>query len=78
MEFALGKKVKVIPVYLEGMDVLPPGLSLILHSTQGLEGNNPQIITFKICKWLAQNWEESGKSQVSLVPVAPDADNKGK
>ncbi|MDR2180956.1 MAG: toll/interleukin-1 receptor domain-containing protein [Synergistaceae bacterium] len=71
VEFALGKKVKVIPIYLEGMNVLPPGLSLILHSTQGLEGNNPQLITFKICKWLAQNWEESGKSPSSLVPVAP-------
>jgi hypothetical protein len=76
VEFALSKKVKVIPVYLEGMDVLPPGLSLILHSTQGLEGNNPQIITFKVCKWLSQNWEEGGKSQASLVPVASDADDK--
>jgi hypothetical protein len=78
VEFALSKKVKVIPIYLEGMDVLPPGLSLILHSTQGLEGNNPQIITFKICKWLAENWEERGNSQASLVPFAPGADSKGK
>jgi hypothetical protein len=80
VEFALSKKVRVIPVYLEGMEVLPPGLSLILHSTQGLEGNNPQLITFKICKWLAQNWEEGGKSQIALASPAPNADeeNKGK
>jgi hypothetical protein len=77
VEFALGKKVKVIPVYLEGMEVLPPGLSLILHSTQGLEGNNPQIITFKICKWLAQNLDEGGKDRMSLVPVAQNADDDG-
>ncbi|MDR1621823.1 MAG: toll/interleukin-1 receptor domain-containing protein [Synergistaceae bacterium] len=78
VEFALSRKVKVIPVYIEGMDVLPPGLSLILHSTQGLEGNNPQIITFKICKWLTENWEEGGKERASLVPVAPKADDGGK
>ncbi|MDR3231111.1 MAG: toll/interleukin-1 receptor domain-containing protein [Synergistaceae bacterium] len=55
VEFALDKKVTVIPVYLEGMDVMPPGLSLMLHSTQGIEGNDPGVIVFRICKWLMQN-----------------------
>ncbi|MDR1733025.1 MAG: toll/interleukin-1 receptor domain-containing protein [Synergistaceae bacterium] len=54
VEFALDKNVKVIPIYLEGMDVMPPGLSLMLHSTQGIEGSDPQTIIFKICKWLMQ------------------------
>jgi hypothetical protein len=76
IEFALSKKVKVIPVYLEGMSVLPPGLSLILHSTQGLEGNNPQLITFKICQWLTQNWNATDKKGAALVPVAPGADDE--
>jgi hypothetical protein len=70
VEFALSKKVKVIPVYLEGMDVLPPGLSLVLHSTQGLEGNNPQIVIFRICKWLTQNWEENERKRTEPALAA--------
>jgi hypothetical protein len=65
VEFALDKKVKVIPVYLEGMSVLPPGLALMLHSTQGVEGRDPQIIIFKIRQWLVQNWNKDGKQRSS-------------
>jgi len=61
VEFALDKKIKVIPIYLEGMDVMPPGLSLMLHSTQGIEGNDPGVIVFRVCKWLTQN--QGGKNE---------------
>jgi hypothetical protein len=66
VEFALDKKVKVIPVYLEGMSVLPPGLALMLHSTQGVEGRDPQIIIFKIRQWLVQNWNKEGEQGSSV------------
>jgi hypothetical protein len=70
VEFALDKKVKLIPVYLDGMDVLPPGLALMLHSTQGIEGKDSQIIIFKIRQWLVQNWG-GGDGQHSSVPAGP-------
>ncbi|MDR1874899.1 MAG: toll/interleukin-1 receptor domain-containing protein [Synergistaceae bacterium] len=80
VEFALDKKVRLIPVYLEGMDVLPPGLALILHSTQGIEGNNPQLIAFQICKWLARNWGDGkkGGAASSFVQNLREKNNGGK
>jgi hypothetical protein len=36
VEFALNNKIRVIPVYLDSMEVLPPGLALGLSATQGI------------------------------------------
>ncbi|MDR1921963.1 MAG: toll/interleukin-1 receptor domain-containing protein [Candidatus Adiutrix sp.] len=36
IEYALNHKIRIIPVYLDGMEVLPPGLALGLNSTQGI------------------------------------------
>jgi hypothetical protein len=36
IEYALNNKIRIIPVYLDGMEVLPPGLALALNSTQGI------------------------------------------
>lgn len=55
IEFALNKKVKVIPVYLEGMDILPPGLALGLNSTQGIQETDPEVVVSKICAALEYN-----------------------
>jgi hypothetical protein len=56
VEFALNQKIRVIPVYLDGMDVLPPGLALGLNTTQGVtEIDSPQIIAQQICKALEYN-----------------------
>ncbi|MDR2075926.1 MAG: toll/interleukin-1 receptor domain-containing protein [Desulfovibrio sp.] len=38
VEFALNQRIKVIPVYLDGMEILPPGLALGLNATQGITG----------------------------------------
>jgi hypothetical protein len=56
IEFALNQKIRVIPVYLDSMEVLPPGLALGLNATQGVvEVDSPQIIAQQICKALDYN-----------------------
>jgi len=64
VEFALGKGLRVVPVYLEGMDVLPTGLALAFHGTQGITSHDPEIIVSKLSKWLTKNVE-----QESWLPV---------
>jgi len=55
VEFALSKNVKVLPIYLEGTGVLPPGLSLVLHTTQGIVSNDADVIASKLYRWLTHN-----------------------
>jgi hypothetical protein len=56
IEFALNSRIKLIPVYLDGMDVLPPGLALGLNATQGItDVSSPESITRKICAALESN-----------------------
>jgi hypothetical protein len=56
IEFALNNRVKIIPVYLDGMDVLPPGLALGLNATQGVvDVSNPESIVNQICNTLESN-----------------------
>jgi hypothetical protein len=50
IEFALNNKKKIVPVYLDGMDILPPGLALGLSATQGvLEVDDSRSIAHQIC-----------------------------
>jgi uncharacterized lipoprotein YbaY len=72
VEFALNQKVRVIPVYLDSMDVLPPGLALGLNATQGvMEVDSPQVIAEQICKALDYNKVRREGEPVTLpdVPV---------
>ncbi|MDR1916898.1 MAG: toll/interleukin-1 receptor domain-containing protein [Synergistaceae bacterium] len=56
IEFALNNKIKIIPVYLDGMDVLPPGLALGLNATQGIvDVSSPESIVNQICDTLTSN-----------------------
>ena len=56
VEFALNKQIKIIPVYLEGQEVLPPGLALGLSATQGVTNvSDPARIAADICAALAFN-----------------------
>ncbi|GHU13727.1 hypothetical protein FACS189441_1780 [Betaproteobacteria bacterium] len=56
IEFALNNKTKVIPVYLDGIDVLPPGLALGLNATQGITDiDTPQFVANQICNALIYN-----------------------
>jgi hypothetical protein len=53
IEFAISKHKKILPVYLDGMDILPPGLALVLNTTQGVVGKkNPDEIAEQICAGL--------------------------
>ncbi|MDR2688367.1 MAG: toll/interleukin-1 receptor domain-containing protein [Azoarcus sp.] len=70
VEFALNQKIRVIPVYLDSMDVLPPGLALGLNATQGvMEIDSPQIVAQQICKALDYNKVRKESEPV----VLPDA-----
>jgi len=56
VEFALNNHIKIIPVYLEGIHVLPPGLALGLNSTQGITNiTDPARITAGICEAMEYN-----------------------
>jgi hypothetical protein len=56
VEFALNQRIRVLPVYLDGMDVLPPGLALGLNATQGVTNiDSPQVIAEQICNALIYN-----------------------
>jgi hypothetical protein len=71
VEFALNQKIRVIPVYLDGMDVLPPGLALGLNATQGVtEIDSPQIIAQQICKALEYN-KVRREGEPVLLPDVP-------
>ncbi|MDR1514706.1 MAG: toll/interleukin-1 receptor domain-containing protein [Synergistaceae bacterium] len=66
IEFALNNRVKVMPVYLDGMDVLPPGLALGLSATQGItDARDPESAARQICAALESNGvarKDAGKS----------------
>jgi hypothetical protein len=56
IEFALNNNKKIIPVYLDGMDILPPGLALGLSATQGvLDTRNSRDIANQVCGALEYN-----------------------
>ncbi|MDR1509533.1 MAG: toll/interleukin-1 receptor domain-containing protein, partial [Synergistaceae bacterium] len=56
IEFALNNRVRIVPVYLDGMDVLPPGLALGLNATQGVtDVGSPESIVRQICAALESN-----------------------
>ena len=71
VEFAISKKVNVIPVYLESMDVLPPGLELMLHSMQGIKSNNVDETVSKLCRWLKYNVQQTEQPVKPPAPVSP-------
>jgi len=75
VEFALSKNVRVVPVYLEGMGVLPPGLALAFHSTQGIMSHDADVIVSKLNKWLVQNVGQESwlpvKSSIPSISVVP-------
>ncbi|MDR1943416.1 MAG: toll/interleukin-1 receptor domain-containing protein [Synergistaceae bacterium] len=67
VEFAHNKKMKIIPIFVEGVDILAPGLELMLLSTQGIEESNPQMITYKLCEWLKLQQDEESPKLPKLV-----------
>ena len=71
VEFAVGKNVNVIPVYLESMDVLPPGLALMFHSTQGIKSNNVEETVTRLCRWLKYNVQQKGQPVKPSIPTSP-------
>ena len=71
VEFAVSKKVSVIPVYLESMDVLPPGLELMLHSMQGIKSNNVGETVSKLCRWLKHNVQHNEQPVKPYTPPSP-------
>jgi hypothetical protein len=61
IEFALSKQKKILPVYLDGMEILPPGLALVLNTTQGVMGKkNTDEIAEQICAGL-EFYGDTGK-----------------
>ena len=72
VEFAMGKNVGVIPVYLEGMDVMPPSLSLVLHSTQGINSNDINTIVFNLSNWLKQNVKQEPQAVEPSIWLTQD------
>ena len=73
IEFALNHKIKVIPVYLDGIDVLPPGLALGLNATQGITDiDTPQFVANQICNALIYNkvMRKDGQD-AAYIPVEP-------
>ncbi|MDR2104967.1 MAG: toll/interleukin-1 receptor domain-containing protein [Deferribacteraceae bacterium] len=52
IEYALGKKKKVLPVYLDGTEALPTGLALVLNTAQGVVGKSAEEIAELICTGL--------------------------
>ncbi|MDR2638775.1 MAG: toll/interleukin-1 receptor domain-containing protein [Helicobacteraceae bacterium] len=56
IEFALNKGKPIIPVYLDGIETLPPGLALALNATQGVVGKKDAAeIANQICAGLEFN-----------------------
>jgi hypothetical protein len=78
IEFALNHKIKVIPVYLDGIDVLPPGLALGLNATQGITDiDTPQFVANQICNALIYNkvrrkdGQDASYAPLEITPEAP-------
>ncbi|GHU04587.1 hypothetical protein FACS1894158_05190 [Betaproteobacteria bacterium] len=78
IEFALNHKIKVIPVYLDGIDVLPPGLALGLNATQGITDiDTPQFVANQICNALIYNkvrrkdGQDASYAPLETAPEAP-------
>jgi hypothetical protein len=56
VEFALNNHKRIIPVYLDGLEVLPPGLALGLNATQGItDVSAPGRVVEQICQALSFN-----------------------
>ncbi|MDR1885183.1 MAG: toll/interleukin-1 receptor domain-containing protein, partial [Synergistaceae bacterium] len=56
IEFALNNRIRVIPVYLDGIGAIPPGLALGLNATQGVtDVDSPERVVEQICEALAYN-----------------------
>jgi hypothetical protein len=76
IEYALNNKLKVIPIYLDGIDVLPPGLALGLNATQGITDiDTPQFVANQICNALIYNKvrrHDGRKGTFSPVEYPPD------
>jgi hypothetical protein len=69
IEFALSKQKKILPVYLDGMEILPPGLALVLNTTQGVMGKkNTDEIAEQICAGL-EFYGDTGKGAVEVKTV---------
>ncbi|MDR1966223.1 MAG: toll/interleukin-1 receptor domain-containing protein [Synergistaceae bacterium] len=74
IEFALNNKIRTIPVYLDGMEVLPPGLALGLNSTQGItDTKNSTEIAHSICE--ALDYNKISKQNKSIPSVAKNGEN---
>jgi hypothetical protein len=74
IEFALNNKIKIIPVYLDGLEILPPGLALGLNTTQGITDVGSQDeIAAHICDALAYN--DVAKLDTADSPLAKSAEH---
>lgn len=56
VEYALNRNKKIVPVYLDGMNILPPGLAMGLNATQGItDVGTPGVIAQQVCAALEFN-----------------------
>ncbi|MDR2638776.1 MAG: toll/interleukin-1 receptor domain-containing protein [Helicobacteraceae bacterium] len=55
IEFALRERKTIVPIYLDPIDKLPPGLALGLNSIQGVVGSSSAAIADKLGAWFKQN-----------------------
>jgi hypothetical protein len=79
IEYALNKKKKIIPVYLDGMSSLPPGLELGLNSTQGVtDVKNTEEITGEIESVLEFNGVKKNKNAGDETSKATEQGGDGK
>jgi hypothetical protein len=55
IEYAFQKQKRIIPVYLDPIEELPPGLAIGLNAVQGIAGTGSAAIAQKLCAALKQN-----------------------
>jgi hypothetical protein len=55
IEYAFQKRKKIVPVYLDPIEELPPGLAIGLNAIQGIVGSSYATLAQKICAALSQN-----------------------
>ncbi|MDR1966592.1 MAG: TIR domain-containing protein [Synergistaceae bacterium] len=77
IEFALNNRTRIVPVYLDGQEILPPGLALGLNSTQGImDASSSDGIAAQICEAIAYNnvpkqFEASAPAAGGAKPAQP-------
>jgi hypothetical protein len=71
IEYAFRRQKKIVPVYLDPVEKLPPGLALGLNSIQGVVANGSAAIAERICVGLSHNkvGKKTSKPLIKLFAV---------